>query len=51
MALDADVIVVGLGAMGSATLWRLTRRPGMRVLGIEQFEPGTTAARATANPA
>ena len=31
-----DVIVVGLGAMGSATLYHLARR-GVRALGIEQF--------------
>ena len=34
-----DVIVVGLGAMGSATLHQLARR-GQHVLGIEQFTPG-----------
>jgi sarcosine oxidase len=33
-----DVIVVGLGAMGSATLHQLAHR-GHRVLGIEQFTP------------
>jgi sarcosine oxidase len=33
-----DVIVVGLGAMGSATLHQLARR-GQRVLGIDQFTP------------
>ena len=33
-----DVIVVGLGAMGSATL-RALARPGKRVLGIDQFAP------------
>src|SRR5262245_38065332 len=31
-----DVIVIGLGAMGSATLCRLARR-GVRVLGLEQY--------------
>ena len=31
-----DVIVVGVGGMGSATLYHLARR-GQRVLGIEQF--------------
>jgi len=31
-----DCIVVGLGAMGSATLYHLARR-GARVLGVEQF--------------
>ncbi|MEA2763870.1 MAG: sarcosine oxidase, partial [Gemmatimonadaceae bacterium] len=34
-----NAIVVGLGAMGSATLYHLARR-GWRVLGLEQFEPG-----------
>jgi sarcosine oxidase len=34
-----DAIVVGLGAMGSATLYHLARH-GKRVLGIEQFTPG-----------
>jgi sarcosine oxidase len=38
-ALDADVAVVGLGAMGSLALWRLARR-GVRVIGIDQFPPG-----------
>jgi sarcosine oxidase len=32
-----DVIVLGVGAMGSATVYQLARR-GHRVLGIEQFE-------------
>jgi sarcosine oxidase len=31
--------VVGLGAMGSAALYQLSRR-GLRVLGLEAFEPG-----------
>jgi len=34
-----DVVVCGLGAMGSAALRELSRR-GLRVLGIEQFTPG-----------
>jgi sarcosine oxidase len=34
-----DAIVVGLGAIGSATLCHLALR-GLRVLGIEQFSPG-----------
>lgn len=38
MANSWDVIVVGLGAMGSATLHQLAHR-GHRVLGIEQFTP------------
>ena len=35
---DADVLVVGLGAMGSMALWRLARR-GARVIGFDRFEP------------
>ena len=34
-----DVVVVGLGAMGSAAVHALARR-GLRVAGIERFEPG-----------
>jgi sarcosine oxidase len=34
-----DVVVVGLGAMGSATLHQLASR-GFRAIGIEQFAPG-----------
>lgn len=34
-----DVVVVGLGAIGSAALYHLARR-GRRVLGIERFYPG-----------
>ena len=34
-----DAIVAGLGAMGSATLYRSAKR-GMRALGIEMFQPG-----------
>ena len=34
-----DVAVIGLGAMGGAALLNLARR-GVRVVGIEQFEPG-----------
>jgi sarcosine oxidase len=33
-----EAIVVGLGAMGSATLYHLARR-GVRALGLEQFSP------------
>jgi len=33
-----DAVVVGLGAMGSATLWRLAER-GARVAGIDRFVP------------
>lgn len=35
---DYDVIVIGLGAMGSAAAYQLAQR-GQRVLGIEQFTP------------
>lgn len=38
MSEPKDVIVVGLGAMGSAGLYQLARR-GADVLGIDQFEP------------
>ena len=34
-----DVVVVGLGAMGSAALLNLARR-GVRAVGIERFAPG-----------
>lgn len=37
--LQTDVAVVGLGAMGSATLWRLAER-GVPAMGLERFEPG-----------
>ena len=36
-----DVIIVGLGAMGSATMYHLARR-GLKVLGLEQYHPGHT---------
>jgi sarcosine oxidase len=36
-----DTIVVGLGAMGSATAYHLAKR-GQRVLALEQFSPGHT---------
>jgi sarcosine oxidase len=35
---SADVIVVGLGAMGSAVLCQLARR-GNSVIGIDRFDP------------
>ena len=37
---DWDVIVVGLGAIGSAAAYWASRRPGTRVLGLEKFELG-----------
>lgn len=33
-----DVVVVGLGAIGSAAAYWASARPGARVLGLEQFE-------------
>src|SRR5438105_5116002 len=36
---DAQVVVVGLGSMGSQALWQLARR-GVAAIGIEQFMPG-----------
>ncbi len=38
MAETADVVVVGLGAMGSAALHRLARA-GLRAVGIDRFHP------------
>ncbi len=40
MRQDWDVVVVGLGALGSAAACWLSARPGVRVLGLEQFEIG-----------
>src|SRR6266571_2746686 len=37
MAERFDAIVVGVGAMGSATVFQLARR-GLRVLGLERFD-------------
>jgi sarcosine oxidase len=36
-----DIAVIGLGAVGSATLWQLSRS-GKRILGIDQFSPPHT---------
>ncbi|MRG60318.1 N-methyl-L-tryptophan oxidase [Agromyces sp. CFH 90414] len=36
---DADVAVIGLGAVGANAAWRIAVR-GLSVLGFEQFEPG-----------
>ncbi|HEU5270360.1 MAG TPA: N-methyl-L-tryptophan oxidase [Jatrophihabitans sp.] len=41
MATEYDVIVIGLGGMGSSAAYQLARR-GLRVLGIEQFGPAHT---------
>ena len=38
MRRDWDVIVVGLGGFGSAAAYWLSERPGLRVLGLEQFD-------------
>ena len=35
---DWDAIVIGLGGFGSAAAYWLSTRPGLRVLGLEQFE-------------
>jgi sarcosine oxidase len=37
MSNQFDVIVIGVGAIGSATCWELARR-GVRVLGLDRFE-------------
>jgi sarcosine oxidase len=36
-----DVAVIGLGALGSSTLWQLSKS-GKRILGIDQFSPPHT---------
>lgn len=36
---DAELAVIGLGAMGSHAFWRLAAR-GREVLGFEQYQPG-----------
>jgi sarcosine oxidase len=41
MSESYEVVVVGLGAMGSATLFHLARR-GVRVLGLDRFPVGHT---------
>jgi sarcosine oxidase len=38
MRREWDAIVVGLGGIGSAAAYWLSTRPGLRVLGLEQFE-------------
>src|SRR5467141_655661 len=38
MATHFDVIIVGLGAMGSATAYHLAKR-GKKVLGLDRFAP------------
>ncbi|PYP64252.1 MAG: hypothetical protein DMD26_13510 [Gemmatimonadetes bacterium] len=38
MAHTTDVIVVGLGAMGSAALYHLAQR-GVRVVGFDRYAP------------
>ncbi len=35
---DCEVIVVGLGAMGSCALWSLARR-GVNAIGLDQYDP------------
>jgi sarcosine oxidase len=37
---EVDVAVVGLGAIGSGAAYWLSRRPGVRVMGLERFEIG-----------
>ena len=41
MSEKADFLVVGLGAMGSATLYQLARR-GAKVIGLDRFSPPHT---------
>jgi sarcosine oxidase len=37
---DRDIVVVGLGALGSAAAYWASRRPGLRVTALERFEIG-----------
>src|ERR1700733_15927652 len=41
MSENADFLVVGLGAMGSATLYQLARR-GAKAIGLDRFAPPHT---------
>src|SRR6202789_2049277 len=41
MSENADFLVVGLGAMGSATLYQLAKR-GAKVIGLDRFAPPHT---------
>jgi sarcosine oxidase len=38
MKLDADIIIVGLGAWGSSAAWQAAAR-GAKVIGLDQFHP------------
>ena len=38
LAVIHDVVVIGLGGMGSAAAWHLARR-GLSVVAVEQFDP------------
>ena len=42
MTRDWDVVVVGLGALGSAAAYWCSRRTGLRVLALERYEIGHT---------
>lgn len=53
-SMDADVIVIGLGAMGAATFYQIAKRGG-RVIGVDRFTPphpyGSSHGRYTHNAA
>jgi sarcosine oxidase len=40
MTVDRDVVVIGLGALGSGAAYWLSRRPGLTVTALEQYEIG-----------
>lgn len=40
MTREVDLAIIGLGGLGSAAACWAARRPGLRVLGLEQFELG-----------
>ena len=45
-----DAIVLGIGAMGAAATYQLAKR-GVRVLGIDQYDPPHQQGRLTAKRA
>lgn len=37
---QADLAIIGLGAVGAMAAWSASRRPGPRVVGLDRFPPG-----------
>lgn len=40
MTTDVDVVVIGVGSVGSMALWKLATLTGLRVLGVDQYGVG-----------